>query len=567
MKPAVCYPERDALRTLCSEVVGLVIDNATPRQWADWLRAPIEHAAANGNFELVTALLKAGGTGTPGLRGCRGRTLLDAAAEGGNEQVVSAILRAGATPDLCARSGSKRRSALHRAALHGHEAAARVLMMGGANVGSLDADKRGPLALAVRGGHEHLVCSLLLGGACPSAKDKKGDAPLHLAAWRGRAGIASALLLKGGDKNALDSLGRSPLIVAAEHGARGTTDALLMAGADPDIRYGENELSPLDSAASHGHISVLKALAHHEGVDVNAVDSTGYTALHMAADNSQSSAVGVLIAAGADLESQDIHQWTPLHCAARYNTCCDVVLELLRRGAKMDARESAGEYPLHIATQYLADEIVDLLLRWGADETKVDGGGHIPLEVAGTYAPDEAMSEEQREETEQRVRRLLVRAPQDRAWRRRGLVIMCRTRRLRTEKAQSMSTTGTLKQGPGHGEDTATSRSSAGRSDSHIGAIHPAKMPRTTPAEGGLNAMITVAASNRRLPGGGDVGDGGHVASTDATVAASSSAIEVPMDDDNDAGRVEFRPDFVGACARLVGLTEEGVFRVIVGFL
>lgn len=70
----------------------------------------IEHAAANGNFELVTALLKAGGTGTPGLRGCRGRTLLDAAAEGGNEQVVSAILRAGATPDLCARSGSKRRS-------------------------------------------------------------------------------------------------------------------------------------------------------------------------------------------------------------------------------------------------------------------------------------------------------------------------------------------------------------------------------------------------------------------------------------------------------------------------
>ncbi|CAM9144245.1 unnamed protein product [Ectocarpus fasciculatus] len=563
MKPAVCYPERDTLRALCSEVVGLVIDNATPRQWADWLRAPIEHASANGNFELVTALLKAGGTGIPGLRGCRGRTLLDAAAEGGNEQVVSAILRAGATPDLCARSGSKRRSALHRAALHGHEAAARVLMMAGANVGSLDADKRGPLALAVRGGHEHLVCSLLLGGACPSAKDKKGDAPLHLAAWRGRAGIASALLLKGGDKNALDSLGRSPLIVAAEHGARGTTDALLMAGADPDIRYGENELSSLDSAASHGHISVLKALAHHEEVDVNAVDSTGYTALHMAADNNQSSAVGVLIAAGADLESQDVHQWTPLHCAARYNTCRDVVLELLRRGAKVDARESAGEYPLHIATHYLADEIVDLLLRWGADETKADGGGHIPVEFIGTYAPDEALSEEQREEREQRVRRMLERAPQDRAWRRRGLVVMCRSRSLRTE----ISTAGTRQQGPGHAEGTATRRSNAGRSDSHIGTIHAAKVPRTTPAEGGPNAMIAIGTSDRQVLGGVDVGDGGQIVSTDATAAATSSAIEVPMDDDGDAGRVEFRSDFVGACARLVELTEEGVFRVIVGFL
>lgn len=192
---------------------------------------------------------------------------------------------------------------------------------------------------------------------------------------------------------------------------------------------------------------------------------------------------------------------------------------------------------------------------------------HRAVEVVGTYAPDEALSEGQREDTEQRVRRLLVRAPQDRAWRRRGLVVMCRTRRLRTEKAQSISTAGTLQQGPGHGKATATSRSSAGRSDSQIGTIHPAKKPRTTPAEGGPNAMITVAASNRQVLGGVDVGDGGHVASTDATAAARSSAIEVPMDDDGDAGRIEFRPDFVGACARLMGLTEEGVFRVIVGFL
>lgn len=69
----------------------------------------VEHAAAQGNLDLVTALLSAGGTGTPGLRGCRGRTLLDAAAEGGNEKVVSALLKAGSRPDLRVRSGSKKR--------------------------------------------------------------------------------------------------------------------------------------------------------------------------------------------------------------------------------------------------------------------------------------------------------------------------------------------------------------------------------------------------------------------------------------------------------------------------
>lgn len=38
----------------------------------------------------------------------------------------------------------------------------------------------------------------------------------------------------------------------------------------------------------------------------------------LAADNNQSSVVDVLVEAGADVESKDIHQWTPLHCAARY---------------------------------------------------------------------------------------------------------------------------------------------------------------------------------------------------------------------------------------------------------
>lgn len=42
------------------------------------------------------------------------------------------------------------RSALHRAALSGHEAAAKALILAGADVGVLDADERGPLSLAVR---------------------------------------------------------------------------------------------------------------------------------------------------------------------------------------------------------------------------------------------------------------------------------------------------------------------------------------------------------------------------------------------------------------------------------
>lgn len=133
------------------------------------------------------------------------------AAEGGNPEVVSALLRAGAKPDVSVRSGSKRRSPLHRASIGGHDAVALRLIMAGANVCSLDSDKRSPLHLAVRAGHEQVVSSLLLGMASdgstedgPSTKDKWGDAPLHLAAAHGFTEIACALMLSGADKNALD---------------------------------------------------------------------------------------------------------------------------------------------------------------------------------------------------------------------------------------------------------------------------------------------------------------------------------------------------------------------------
>lgn len=82
------------------EIFKLMSYGATPERWAEWLRAPLEHAAARGNFDLVQRLLKAGANGGAGWRGCRGRTLLDAAALGGNEHVVTALLQAGCVPDV-----------------------------------------------------------------------------------------------------------------------------------------------------------------------------------------------------------------------------------------------------------------------------------------------------------------------------------------------------------------------------------------------------------------------------------------------------------------------------------
>lgn len=82
------------------ELFKLVLQGATPEQWAEWLRAPLEHAVVSGKFGLVNRLLRAGANGSAGWRGCRGRTLVDAAALGGNGDVVSALLRAGCGADV-----------------------------------------------------------------------------------------------------------------------------------------------------------------------------------------------------------------------------------------------------------------------------------------------------------------------------------------------------------------------------------------------------------------------------------------------------------------------------------
>lgn len=163
------FPKRASLRGLESEIFKLVSYGATPEQWAEWLRVPLEHAAGRGNLDLVNALIEAGADGSAGWRGCRGRNLLDAAAVGGIAGVITALLRAGARPDVGATPMSPKRSALYVATVCGHVDAARSLIIAGVDVNFEDPlDQRCVLHEAVLGGHQQLVNELLIGRETPT---------------------------------------------------------------------------------------------------------------------------------------------------------------------------------------------------------------------------------------------------------------------------------------------------------------------------------------------------------------------------------------------------------------
>ncbi len=440
------FPERASLEGLEIEIFKLVSKDATPEQWAEWLRVPLEHAAAKGSHVLVDKLLGAGADGSAGYKGCAGRTLLQAAAVGGSEGVVSSLLRAGAqpevnefNPDLNNMHEGHRifhenlNSPLYQATLGGHEAAARLLILAGADVCFEELwGGESVLHTAIKGGHERLAKELIMSGADVRARDPHYyRTPLHLAAGKGLDGIVSALVFRGVDKDAVDKGGESALTLAsgaydggAEEARPNVVETLLAAGADLSIRSNLG-FSALDWASFRGHVPTIHVLVRH-GMDVNSCNR-GDSALHNALFLDQACSVDALIEAGADIEIKATTTGaTPVSRAALF--CSHkALLALLLKGAITSARDNTGKTPLHAACLSNREGIaavVDLLLRWGADETAVDNEGRTPAERLSGVPDGGSRSQEDVD----RAQLLLARAPADRAWRRRGWLVMLRAR-------------------------------------------------------------------------------------------------------------------------------------------
>ncbi|CAK8994192.1 unnamed protein product [Durusdinium trenchii] len=137
-------------------------------------------------------------------------------------------------------------------------------------------------------------------------------------------------------------------------------------------------------AASCGHLEVVRLLLE-AGVDKDAADTDGWTALHIAAENGHSEVVRLLLEAGADKDAADIHfnGWTALHFSAR-NGHLEVARLLLEARADKDAATADGLTALHIAARegYSALKVVRLLCEAGADKDAADIGGSTALHFA-----------------------------------------------------------------------------------------------------------------------------------------------------------------------------------------
>lgn len=236
------------------------------------------------------------------------------------------------------------------------------------------------LHLAVNKGNEKIVTALLDAGAEINIGDPNGDTPLHLAVEKGATKLVSLLVSRGAEVNIHDTVGRSALYVAIMKKSVALADFLLKNGTDvttPD----PDALTPLHFAADNGQAKIVTLILNQPGVDVDAADTQGATALFHAARQGYKDVVTALLAGGANVNAVDYYAQTPLHWAARVGASTVVPL-LIKAGADVNKAGSGNTTPLHCAAAEGKKEVVEMLLKSGAEVNPLNIGGETPLALA-----------------------------------------------------------------------------------------------------------------------------------------------------------------------------------------
>ena len=134
------------------------------------------------------------------------------------------------------------------------------------------------------------------------------------------------------------------------------------------------------SAAAAGDVAGV--LACFSAGRIDAQDSDGRTALHLAAAAGHSEVVKCLIERGAQVSTVDEGNWSPIHSAAAAGRS-ECLMDLLAAGANVDARAgSSASTALILAASKGRLEIVRALLLASANVQAVDKSGATALHRA-----------------------------------------------------------------------------------------------------------------------------------------------------------------------------------------
>ena len=194
-------------------------------------------------------------------------------------------------------------------------------------------------------------------------------AEIHEAAESGNLAKVKACLAQDPKQiNTLDAKGRTVLARAVCSGKKEVVEFVLERGAEEDIF----------AAVTVGHTDKVAALLKEDPKRLNAWDSGGKAALHLAALYGQKKVVELLLTEKVDVNLLDGDGFTPLHWAAMFNQS-DVAEVLVKNKADTTIKVARfGWTPLRLAVIHGHKATAEVLLKGGADPNLKDEE-NIPL--------------------------------------------------------------------------------------------------------------------------------------------------------------------------------------------
>jgi ankyrin repeat protein len=345
---------------------------------------------------------------------------INVAAYRGRLEAVRLLLARGADPKSKDSVGAP---AFWRAAFGGHDAIVALLHEHGVDVNTKDEgteDPYGPwiadqgltkslhgtaLSRAAWQGHQSTVRLLLSLGAKTELKDSNGATVLHMAATQHtteNADIVKALLEYGAIIDAKDGEACTSLLRAAYARNPAIVEALLAAGADvqatKDGATAFHMIVSSEEEACYNDYHDLSACDHckggekvlhiflNRGVDINARDDEGMTALFYAVLNGHAIIASQLIDHGADLEVKDKAGLPVLHKAVE-DDHVDTVRWLCEKGLNLEALDDEGFTALYSAIDTQNVAMARLLVEKGANVNGLNPELETPLAAAMRRGP------------------------------------------------------------------------------------------------------------------------------------------------------------------------------------
>lgn len=352
-------------------------------------QSPVHAAATAGRDSVVKFLV--------GEVGCsvdhadnHGRTPLHLAVTKGHEQTVLTLLSLGAKPNV---KDHAYQTPLHYAVQNNNSKLVKVFLEKDATVDDNKSNAEfTALHIAAQCGHTELVQYLLQNKADVNAKSFIGERPLHMAAVNGHADVAIALLKKGAHVNLRNLKGFTPLHNAAKENHPKVVEILLEQGAFVEISDKVTHRTPLHTAARNGNKDIVSLLLRYKA-DVNAVSAgdKNRTSLLYAAEVHDSQLTDLLVQSGADLNARDSDGLSPLHFASLYGYN-DMVQSLINKGSNIEAKNIHQMTPIHMAARNGHRETVDILLSEGANVDSLALNDFTPLFLS-TWEGHESVTE------------------------------------------------------------------------------------------------------------------------------------------------------------------------------